>query len=240
MRIGICDDQQMFLEETKNILAKWENRPLIFSVDTFSDGDCLLEAHSKQPFDVIFLDIVMPIFNGMEIAREIRATDASVKLIFLTSSPDFAVESYTVKANNYLLKPIRSETLYKIMDEMLQELATQSTYITIRSLDAVHHIDVATITHVESQGKHLLFYLTDGRRLEATASLYTYETILTQQDGFFRCHRSYIVNIYHIASFTAKDIRMNSGALIPISRNVKKVFEELYFSLIFEKAGVVL
>ena len=237
MRIGICDDQQIFLATMEHLLQNWENKPPVFCVETFSDGDSLLDAHSKHPYDVIFLDIVMPIFNGMEIAREIRSTDKSVQLIFLTSSPDYAVESYTVRANNYLLKPIQTQALYQVMDELLQEFSMQSKYLTIRGLEAVHHIPIMTIAYIESQGKHLLFSLTDGSMIETSASLYTYETALTRQDGFFRCHRSYIVNIYHIASFTAKDIRMRSGQVIPVSRNMKKEFEALYFSLIFENAG---
>ena len=69
--------------------------------------------------------------------------------------------------------------------------------------------------------------------------LSTYEEILGEKDGFFKCHRSYIINLFHIDSYTQKEIKMHSGARIPISRNSHKDFEAAYFNLYFRRAGEV-
>jgi len=102
IRIAVCDDEPFFQD---NILELIKNSPksIEYSTDCFDNGDSLIKAHTKTPYDIIFLDIVMPLFNGLEAAKEIREQDKNVKIVFLTTSTDYAVESYTVKATNYLL-----------------------------------------------------------------------------------------------------------------------------------------
>lgn len=237
MRIAVCDDQTHFLTEIERLLFAWPNRPDSFVADFFANSDSLLEAHAHLAYDVLLLDVVMPVINGIEAAREIRQTDQTVKLIFLTSSPEFAVDSYQVKATNYLLKPIQPAALYGVLDELVAEFHKITKHITIKDLHAVYRVSVDAIAYIESQNKHILFYLTDGRILESATPLYSYESDLSFQDGFFKCHRSYIVNLHHIVSYTPKEIKMRLGTLIPISRNLKKDFEEAYFATMFQEAG---
>lgn len=237
MRVAICDDNVHFINALERLLFHWAAKPVKFYVATFTNSDDLLEVHANEPFDLIFLDIIMPMINGIETAREIRRTDRTVKIIFLTSSPEYAVESYSVRAYHYLLKPVQPESLYQVMDQLSAEIIADTRAITIKELHANYRIELNQIEYIESQNKHILFYLTDLRKLESTATLASWEDHLLLQDGFFRCHRSYIVNIHHIVSFNALEIRMRSGAIIPISRNTRKAFEEAYFSLTFQEAG---
>ena len=99
IRIGICDDSSAFLHQTKFMIDHWDNRPQDIITELFEDGDALILAHSQKPFDIILLDVVMPLLNGIEAANELREKDKNVKIVFLTSSPEFAVASYTVKVS---------------------------------------------------------------------------------------------------------------------------------------------
>ena len=99
LRIAICDDMPEFLEQTRALAACWPDQPDQMSVSLFSDGDALVEAHNAAPFDIIFLDVVMPLVGGIDTAAEIRRQDASVKIVFVTFSREFAYESYAVKAD---------------------------------------------------------------------------------------------------------------------------------------------
>ncbi len=240
MRIAICDDNLDFLQQAKQLLDRWDCPLETVVVETFSDGDALINAHSKAPFDIIFLDVVMPLLSGMEAAREIRQTDKSVKLVFLTSSPEFAVESYTVKASNYLLKPINPEALYGCMDEISRQIQEHERCITIKGTNAVHRVQINRIEYIESQNKHILLSLSDGSTIVSGEPLYIFERQLLLADGFFKCNRSYIVNIHQIDTYTAKEIKMRSGCRIPISRNCQREFEAAYFSAIFGKADDLL
>ena len=105
IRIGICDDSHAFLQQTKFMIEHWDQKPQNLKVEPFEDADSLFHAHAKSPFDIILLDIVMPLFNGMEAAKELREKDKTTKIVFLTSSVEFAIDSYSVKASNYLLFP---------------------------------------------------------------------------------------------------------------------------------------
>jgi len=237
LRIAICDDTQSFLFETQEIARQWPNRPVGMSVALYCDADELVEAHREDPFDIILLDVVMPLLNGIQAAAEIRRQDKNVKIVFLSVTPEFAVDSYTVKADNYLLKPINRQQFFACLDELRTELEAVSKAITVRSTAAVHRIKLQEIEYLESQGKLVFFSLSGGRSFYGTDPLYAYEKDLTLNDGFFKCHRSYLVNIHKIRTFTHKEITMNSGSRIPISRSCQKEFETAYFTTLFGKAG---
>lgn len=234
LRIAICDDCPSFLAQAESEINQWQNKPQGLMIGCFTDGDALIAAHTASPFDIILLDAVMPLINGIETAREIRKLDNRVKIVFLTSSPEFAVESYTVKANNYLLKPIDATALYRSLDELVAELRQASRSIIVRSVNAVHRVEHVNIEYIEAQNKRVIFALTGGKTIEAIDPLYTYESKLLLTDGFFKCHRSYIVNIHQIDTYIQREIKTLSGRFVPISRSYQKEFEEAYFSILFE------
>lgn len=237
LKIAICDDNITFLTQIRISLEQWNRHSEPMLISTFSDGDSLIHAHSAAPFDIIFLDVVMPLLNGISTAWEIRETDKVVKIVFLTSSPEYAVDSYRVKASNYLLKPVSRDALLRCMDELFQELRKQTRSLAIKTTGAVHQVDIDSIEYMEAQNKKVLFVLTDGRTITSVDPLYIFEQKLTADDGFFKCSRSYIVNIHRIATYTQKEVRMRSGARIPISRSCQREFEAAYFAAIFGKAG---
>lgn len=237
MRIAICDDDHLFLEKAANLFEEWPDKPYELTLKTYTDSDKLLYRHQKQPFDIIFLDIAMPMSSGMDIAKEIREKDKNVKIVFLTSSEDFAIESYSVKASGYILKPANPHHIYKILNELKSEMLASPKKITVKGIGATYRIQLRNIEFIESQNKHVIFYLSDGRAIESATPLYSYEEYLLLTDGFFKCHRSFIVNIYHIDSFNSKDIKMRCGHFVPISRNLRKIFEDTYFSVIFSETG---
>lgn len=237
IRIGICDDSPAFLQEMKFLIDNSAHLPQNTITELYEDGDALISAHLKNPFDIILLDVVMPMLNGIEAAKEIRDNDKNVKIVFLTSSPEFAVDSYTVKASNYLIKPIEPTKLFACLDELISEAHTLSKYITVKGIHASHRILLSDIEYLEAQGKHIIFSLTENRVIESLTPLYAYEDMLLLDDGFFKCHRSYIVNIHHIKSYSHSEIELHSGGIIPISRSCQKDFENAYFHVVFGKAG---
>lgn len=237
LRIAVCDDTQVFLRHVEALILQWKKPEDGLQLEIFEDADSLLEAHFSNPFDIILLDILMPLFSGMEAAREIRQQDKKVKIVFVTSSAEFAVESYSVKADNYLLKPIEQEKLYSCLNELADGLREKPKTIVIKNLKALHRVQLDQIEYLEAQNKHVLFAFSDGTSIYSNEPLYTYEALLPQSEGFFKCNRSYIVNIHHIKTFTSKEIRMRSDCRISISRNCQKDFENAYFEVLFGKAG---
>ena len=235
MNIAICDDSPDFLEQAVQMIGARREPGL--QVTCFDNGDDLIAAHGETPFDVIFLDAVMPMLSGIETAAELRRRKSAVPIVFLTSSPEFAVESYRVKAYNYLLKPVTAETLFSCLDELRTSLAQQEQTICVRGSAAVYQLRPQQIELLEAQGKHVLVTLCDGSTVLARDPLYTYEPVLLRH-GFFKCHRSYIVNMNCVRAYTHHQVTMACGANVPISRSAQKDFETAFFAAVFGKAGV--
>ncbi len=236
LRIAICDDMRDVLTETKEILLSRTPGPDHMAVELFEDADSLIAAHTADPFDIILLDIVMPFLNGIDAAGEVRKLDRNVKIVFLTTSPEYGVESYKVKADNYLLKPIDSDALYRCLDELYEDLRSQEKFLLVKGLHAVRRIPVREIESIEAQNKQVILSLSDGSSFTASEPLYAFEKKLPVSDGFFKCHRSYLVNLQAIEMYTQKEIRTRNGYRIPISRNCHRKFEDTYFRMIFGKS----
>lgn len=237
LRIAVCDDMPDFLDSMKNLLEEWECKPEKPVIHLFSDGDSLLEAHILNPFDIILLDVIMPLLNGIETAAEIRRFDKSVKIVFLSSSPEYAVDSYEVHANHYLLKPVVPEKLFQCLNELSAEIRDKAKCITVSSTSAVYRTPLRNIEYIEAHGKKVLLILADKTMIESNYPFYYFQSRLLLEDGFFKCHRSYIVNIYRIVTYTQREMRMQSGARIPIARSCHGEFEASYFNLLFREHG---
>ena len=127
IRIAMCDDDISELNRARVLLDQYrEERQREIAYTSFQSAlDLLAEVERGTRFDILFLDVLMPGQNGMEAAKELRQMDENVKIIFLTSSPEFAVESYTVNAYFYQLKPIWKESFFHIMDAVLETCAVE-------------------------------------------------------------------------------------------------------------------
>ena len=237
LRVAICDDVPEFLAQIKGYLLHWEAQPDDLVVETFTDADALISRHHATPFDIILLDVIMPLLNGIDAAAEIRQQDKTVRIVFLTSSPEFAVDSYRVKASNYLLKPVERQNLYRCLTELAEDLRQYAKKLLVRTRNAFHQVELNRIEFIESDNKDVRVALIDGETLVTQEPLYALESRLLLSDGFFKCSRSYIVNIHRIDTYSPKEIRMRSGCRIPISRSCQKEFESAYFSVLFGKAG---
>lgn len=234
LRIAICDDNTSFLNQIQNYVLEWNNNVYI---RTFSDGDELITTHQIHPFDIILLDIVMPLINGIDTAKEIRTFDDAVNIIFLTSSVEYAIDSYSVKANNYLLKPIDKNLLFSSLDNIAKEKLVNNKFILVKSSSVTHRLFIDSIEYIEAQNKNTIIHFTDGTHLKSNDRLYYFEELLLPEDGFFKCNRSYIINVYHVNSYTTKEVTMQSGTTISLSRKLHQEFENIYFSTFFNKVG---
>ena len=236
LKLFICDDDHICLEQSRELVQSWaEKNDRSIEIQTFDNGDSLLIHHKKEQADIIILDIMMPLLNGMDTAREIRKTDAVAKLIFLTSSPEFAVESYDVKASGYLLKPIHQEKLESLLSECSHETEKEPNHIIIRTLGGYQKIYLHTIECIEAQSRKVIFHLNNGTEAEALGTFSSYADALSPELDFYKCHRSYIVNIRNIDHFSTSEIMTQNGQRIPIARGLGKAFKDAYFAHMFQK-----
>ena len=236
LKISICDDDLQSLKETEEYINSWcREKHIPAAVTTFDNGDALLSHFHADSPDIIFLDIMMPLFSGMDAAREIRRHNSAVKIIFLTSSPEFAVESYDVKASGYLLKPVVVQKMYDLLNDCIMTINKEPEHMIIRTMGGYQKIYLHTIECIEAQGRKVLFHLTSGESEESLSTFSGYAESLTVEQGFYKCHRSYIVYMPNIDHFNSAEIVTISGICVPVARGYSKSFKEAYFNHMFKK-----
>ena len=236
LKIAVCDDSRALLEKVEKDLLEYESaRSTPLTVHTYSNAMELLDGLKKTDYDILILDIIMPGFTGMQAAHEIRKFNEEIKIIFLTSSKEFAIESYSVGAYYYLLKPVLKEKLFSVLDKVVSEITSKQESCVIYTHMGIVNIPFAKIECLEVYNKHLVFHLSDGSTKETRGALSDYENIFLDRKEFLKIHRSYILNMDYIHSIEAGEIVTYSGKRFPVSRLVAKDIKEHYMNYIFTK-----
>jgi len=242
IKILIADDENLAREDIKYFLNKYEEFHVIGEA---KDGKEVLDMNQKLKPDLIFLDIKMPVFNGIEIARIINNFKVKPEIIFLTAYDEFALDAFSLNALDYLLKPISEERFSQMVNKLLsrfqnneniQNEAKNNIYNNSTQVISAHKNGViipikfkdiiyATIDNKDT----ILVTKNDSYKVNMTLSeLYN----LVKEHNFFRTHKSFIVNINFIekiepwfnSTYNIKMIGKDSN--IPVSRNYVREFRD--------------
>ena len=238
MYLAVCDDQDKELETLAALLDTWQReRKTPLRWRSFRSAGQLLEAARRERFTLYLLDVIMPGMDGMEAAQEIRSFDAAADIVFLTSSPGFAYESYSVRALEYLLKPITPRLLFPLLDRLALREQRPQEGLTLKTGSMLVRVPFSQLAYVEVNGKHLYFNLTDGQVREVVGSLKDYEPLLLARPEFMRIHRSYIVNMMQIEELSSTGVHTFSGKDLPVSRLLYPQLQKDYMQLLFAERG---
>lgn len=236
VKIAFCDDDLSVLNEIRVLLDRYrvERNQEIDYTAFHSPLDLLAEIERGTRFDVLFLDVIMPGETGIDVAAEIRNYDNDVKIIFLTSSAEFAVQSYTVGAYFYQLKPIWAESFFRLMDSVLSVCEKEQTSsLILRCKTGITRIELRRLEYCEVIHRTLFIHLTSGKVLESVGSLDELSKQLAPYGSFLRPHRSYLVNLEYVQTLSYHAITMSCLTEIPIPRGkyneIKNAFLEYAF-----------
>lgn len=221
MRIGFCDDDSSVLGEFVRFLNEYTSRcDQEITWSAFSSPLELMAAVDRgERYDVLFLDIIMPGENGINIAKEIRQKDNCVKIVFHTVSEEYAVQSYSVKAYDYLLKPLCQERFVKLMDTLLAECEKEySRSLLLRCKDGITRVEPEKIEFCEVVHRTLFLHMSNGEVLESIGSLEDLSRQLAVYGCFLRTHRSYLINLNYIHKISYHCITMSRQTEIPVPR----------------------
>lgn len=234
MYLAVCDDQKSDLDEITALLERWQEErraPLRFRC--FRSAPELLDCAERDPFTLYLLDVMMPGIDGLAAAREIRNFDSGADIVFLTSSPGFAYESYSVHALDYLLKPVNAQALFVILDRLALREQRPQEGLTLKCGASIIRIPFSSLSYVEVAGRRLYFNLTDGTVHQVPGTLSEYEPVLLARPEFMRTHRSCIVNMYQVAELSPSGVRTFSGKSLPVSRLLYPQLQKDYMQLLF-------
>ena len=215
LTIAVCDDEQEQRKRIIDILSKELKAP--FLINEYTSGEELLdEIRCGHRANIYFLDIYMGVSNGVEIAREIRAFDKNCAVIFATNSRDHAVDGYGVHALQYLLKPLEEKSVGAALALALEYLSKEDRFLSLTNKQGVYRIRYSDIIYVESNARVASVYIQEKEPLIFYIQLDTLEQQL-DDERFYRCHKSFMVNLDHVYSVSGGKIVMTNGASIPVS-----------------------
>ena len=217
IKFAICDDEPLMAQELAGHLADYMKENLItaYSVSSFSDGRALLDAIDR--FDVIFLDIQMEQPDGMETARLLRRRGDHSLLVFVTVLKELVFDAFQVEAYDYLLKPLDSARFKQTMDRVLHSLEQRAAEdIVIQRGTGCEVVLLSDIVYCEVLGRKIYLHKSDGTVSDYYDKL---EDLERRVDGrFFKCHRSYLVNLDYVRGCQDGQVLLSLGERIPASR----------------------
>lgn len=240
LNIAICDDNISELSNIASIIGDYQtlqrDKKKIQFTAFHSAVDLIAAMESGQSYDLVLLDILMPFMTGMDAAKEIRQFNHDVKIIFMTSSPEFAVESYSVDAYYYALKPVWKEKLFILLDKVIAETEIQmGASFLIKSKQGLTRIYISRLEFAEVIGRTILYHLTDGSVIEAIGSMTELEKELFSYPCFIKTHRSYIINMEQIDTISQREIKMQSHALVPVAKASYSTVKSAYITFAFKE-----
>lgn len=232
MRVAICDDENIQLSMTKASLER-AYKSLDLVIDTYTSGAKLLNATDSIDYDLIILDIEMPEMNGIETAKKLRKIGEETAIVFLTSHVEYALEGYEVNALRYLTKPANTEKLSEIITYLVEQ-KKKDKRVLLRNSEDVEMVCVADIYYMEAQDQ-MIRVVTDKGEYRNRYNLGDYERELSAE-GFFRIHRGYLVNLGHVRRMSRREIVMEDGVSLPISRVKEAALKEALFHYVKNEA----
>mgnify|MGYP002510862999 FL=1 len=203
-------------------------------IDTYTSGEAFLENWPSKSYDLVFLDILMEGISGIEVARKIRETDSECLLIFISSSKEYALQSFEVRAFDYLLKPLSEERFQKTMDLCQNELAKHIRYIEVKESRTLVKIPLNEIIYTDYYNHYIQIH-TAARLIRSYQQFDVFSPLLLCYPQFLCCYRNCIVNMDHVDSVDKHDFVMENGERVPIPRGTRNSIYQQYADYQFLK-----
>lgn len=237
MKIAIVDDlAQDRAALTARLDDYMKSHGLSCDYIEYTDAEQFLSCYQPGDFDIVFMDIYMNEVNGMEAARRIYILDKDCKIIFLTTTPDFSLESYSVHAVYYLVKPLEQKSFEQAMEFCRLSPQHPSPLLRVRSEGVCLELDTRQILYIDYRSRTTTVHL-KNQVLPVTGSFRSVTSVLETDSRFLLCIRGLMVNMQHIACQDNDTFLLSNGEHIPINIRNKKLIGQAYRSYIFENIG---
>lgn len=233
LRIAICDDEQIFLNELEMFVDNYLNKILVrHSIEIFYDGKALKKAYDEgERFDILYLDIEMNLMNGIEVAKFIRKSDHNVILIYVSSYESYLIQLFEVEPFRFIKKPILEDEVCHIMQQAYERVIEKDIYFTYKYNKIIGKILLKDIKYFESAGR-IIYIHNLSQVLKYYGRLDDVERRLKDSKiPFLRIHKSYYVNFLHINKITFSKVIL-SDIELQISKERQIYIRKKYLEIL--------
>lgn len=226
LRIALCDDNPAQCSLLCQMMKDFaQQRPqLAVKLSVFSSPWELLVAEEETPFHICLLDVVMPELSGIQLGSKLRDLGSRAAIIYLTVSPEYALDSYEVEAFHYLIKPVGPARLFSVLDKAVQSLEKRrAACITVKTRAGLSLAPLDQIVYVELSGRTARYHLSGGACLESVTlrGSFQEETApLLAHARFFPCGASFVVNLFYVTAVEKKFLLLDGGRQVPLPRGL--------------------
>ena len=221
--IALCEDEEVFRYEQEIICREiLEKLSIEYHISMFSSGEDFWDAFiSGKKYDLLLLDILMDETNGIELAKRIREFDKDAAIVFITSNSGFALQGYDVNALHYLMKPLDSDMLERLIRVDYRN-RFESDFLVFKTGSQTLRLPVRDVICLETVGRRVAITI-PGRTVEYSGKL---SDLITGNEQFIRCHKAFAINPRNIRELTRTDAIAINGIKIPVSRTYMKDVEK--------------
>ena len=230
IKIGICDDEKISREQLKELLEQFfEENGLSFELWEYEAGEDFL--NREEEINLLFLDIELEGMSGIQLKEELQGRE-NIKIIFVTRHMEGMPEAFGRNVYGFLEKPAAADKLEKYLLRVLKDLEGERMLV-IKGVQGDMAVKEKDILYFVSEKKYSRMVGKNGESF-CDLGLQQLEEMLGQE-SFFRCHKSYLVNLANISDAN-QNIRLKNGESIPVSRRKAKELKEAYLEYIIRKA----
>lgn len=227
MKVYICDDSESDRIRLKYYLKQYFIKNCLrLMIKEFSDGESMLAMIEQEKPDLVFLDILMERMNGIQVAEQIRQVSQNLKIVFTTSSPEYAIDAFRVHADGYLCKPFTMLEFESALSRF------ENTYILHRKTISLmverykREIFLDEIIYMETSGHSTIIHTIKGD-FRTNRSLSRVKEDLEQEKGFLSCGKSYVVHLEYVKKVSRKEIVLKGGEHIFMPIRLQKELTEV-------------
>ncbi len=218
MNIAVLDDEKLHLDHLCSLVRSLAREG--DNIFAYSSAEALLFDWFPGKFDLLLLDIQMPGDNGLSLAKQIREYGDDSAIIFITAVSDYVFDGYDVGASQYLLKPVDKAKLVRCIDSA-RNAHSESKKLIFETDRGINAFEIKEIFYLEAVS-HKTKITTRSDEITVNESISSVSERLPEY--FFKCHRSYIVNLGHVSSIRQYETVLDNGAVVPVSRRLYREY----------------
>lgn len=233
MNIAIVEDQQADRQLLLEMINRYcKSHRVLYQIYQFENGESFLQ--ENQFFDLVILDIYMNGMDGMQTAERLRKKNPDSLLVFSTTSDQFAVKSYRVRAFDYLVKPYTYEEFREVMALCDKALKKNSHYIQVKEGRYLVKILLNEIIYTDYFNHYIQIH-TKKRMIRTYISFQDFSAMLLTFPQFMFCYRNCIVNMDEVAKIDERDFVMKNGERVPIAQKKQMEIKQRFADYEFDK-----